>query len=934
MRHKAIKLATMTLCFLFALTFMQAPSIGTPRQAAKSPAIITQDQPQDPPINITFRLLAIEAYYDSGSMLDGRLTGGADEPMKSAQYLISTLLGYPNWQNKTDPSNNFRYISHIHLLSADPNASKNFPSFYRGTPTNASVNYEITHFLANTSAGESNKYTIRILYYCGHSNVFGDNKNKWQINKAPGWLNQNSLYLALGNYTSDPAAPAPPSPSENALNPTGYQELWDTELSTLLDTGDLATNNCTLVILDSCHSGAAIPALSKTGRVILTSCSAQNLSYGWLTPVKAGTADHWSWFTGQNSTNCYFNSTVQTPWPGGIGIIGAIKAQADPDKNGWGTTDEIFQNDVAWNTSAMGTTYNYSLLETMSTLYNDPAGLPQEKQTPEMGSGVLLSFIPLVQYNASKPFPCNGDNSTFEGPLPSGPKFFWSSYHMNSAHTGYSGSGGPTTGNHIWTQTGFNTNASVVVSSQEAIVPTQSGVVYGLELTTGTQIWEFNAGSQIIATPAVDCTTHVIYVATFGGGGGGGGPGGILYAINEPTGRVLWDWSAPTGVGFYASPVVADGRIYVATYSGTSNQGGIYAFNQTSGQPLWGRILNSPVKSSPAVNDGRIYVATTAVGSTPARLHALAESTGLEIWNYSFGLSNVISSPSVASGLVLIGCMGGGGGGSGGAGLYAFPESGGTWRWWYPTSSPVSSSPAVDENRGIVVGCSEGAGVVGGSVFALPLNSIGTISSPIWSSPPESVKMSSPAISGNGLVYVGTFNNQFLCLNETSGVIVWSYGTASPVMSSPAITEDHVLIGAGSTLYSFGSAYPDVAVTSITPSRSTVIIGLRLYVTVNVTNKGDLAQSFNVTLYSGTYWAATATQTLQVRLAGKSSTTVTFSVVLSTRGAHVFAAYAWPVEYEINTLNNYCFGNSVVYASALVLAYYGGWGHCMRATPF
>jgi outer membrane protein assembly factor BamB len=479
------------------------------------------------------------------------------------------------------------------------------------------------------------------------------------------------------------------------------------------------------------------------------------------------------------------------------------------------------------------------------------------------------------------------------------------------------------TGNYIWAQTGFNTNASVVVSSLEAIVPTQSGVVYGLELTTGKEIWEFNAGSQIIATPSVDCTTHIIYVATFGGGGGGGGPGGILYAINEPTGRVLWDWSAPTGVGFYASPVVADGRVYVATYSGTTTQYGIYAFNQTSGQLLWGRLLDSPVKSSPAVKDGLVYVATTAMGSTPARLHALNESTGLKIWNYSFGLSNVISSPSVAAGLVLIGCMGGGGGGSGGAGLYAFPESGGTWRWYYPTSSPVSSSPAVDQNKGIVVGCSEG------SIFALPLMSIGTITSPIWSSPPEPVKMSSPAISGNGLVYVGTVNNQALCLNETSGGIVWSYTTASPITSSPAITEDHVLIGAGSTLYSFGSTYPNVAVTSVTSSGTTVIAGMTLYIAVNVTNRGDLAQTFNVTLYSGTYWAATAIQTLQVTLAGNSATTLTFRVKLS-RGPHVFAAYAWPVRYEANTLDNYCFGSSAVYIVQII---YHLWGYKGAAIP-
>jgi len=143
-------------------------------------------------------------------------------------------------------------------------------------------------------------------------------------------------------------------------------------------------------------------------------------------------------------------------------------------------------------------------------------------------------------------------------------------------------------------------------------------------------------------------------------------------------------------------------------------------------------------------------------------------------------------------------------------------------------------------------------------------------------------------------------------------VIVWSYATAGPVTSSPAITEDHVLVGTtGSTIYSFGSAYPDVAVTSVTPSKTGVTVGVTLNVAVTVTNKGDLAQTFNVTLYAGTSTAGRAIETLQVTLAGKSSTTLAFGLGFNT-GSYVFGAYAWPVKYETNTQDNYCFGSSAV----------------------
>lgn len=889
MKHKTTKLLTMTLCLLITFTLIPAYSTSTPQQATKGAPAITQASSDDP-INVTFRLLAIEGYYSNSSMESGTLVGGdVDQPMKSAEYLITALQGYNNWQNNSQTYKGFKYTTHIHLLSANPDATS-LP-YYRGTPTNSNVLNEIQTFLAATQSWENNSLTIRILYYVGHSGYVGQGP-KPQNSKG-------GFFLALGERGSDPANyPADPS------NPSPYQELWDYQLDQALNHGDLANNNCTLIILDSCHSGAAIAQLTRKGRVIMAACSSNQLALGWLSAPKQNTADHWSWFTGQDSANSYFSNGTQTPWKGGIGIIGAMKNASDPNSDGWGTSNEIFYDIYGWYPSTANlTTYEYSYTETQVI-----GSIQGNAEVPQIKEGVSGCYIPLVQYNTSSTFPYNGIAYLLHFIVPNNS---WGSFHCDSGRVGLTQSDGPMLNNVLWSHLNYDTNASVIVGNWEAIVATKGvvggfGVVHGLDLVTGNEVWNYTAESQIIATPAV--VNNIIYIATFGGGGGGGGAGGWLRAINEPTGRVLWQWQAPLGVGFYASPAVADGRVYVATYSETSTTYGIYAFNQTTGRLLWARTLDSPIKSSPTVKDGRVYVATTARGSTPARLHALAESTGTKLWNYSFGLSNVISTPAVAAGLVLIGCMGGGGGGGGGAGLYAFRESGSTPIWEYLTPTPVSSSPAVDEKKGIVVGASEapGGGGGGGSVFALTLTG-----SLIWASPPESVKMSSPAISGNSLVYVGTADGKLLCLNETSGVIVWSYTTAGPVTSSPAISENHVLVGTtGSTLYSFGSAYPDVAVMSVTPCKTCLVEGDILNINVTVSNKGDLAQTFNITLYAGTYWAGRAIETLQVTLAGKSSTTLTFSLGFSM-GFYVFGAYAWPVKYEINTIDNYCFNNGI-----------------------
>ncbi len=556
MKHKTTKLLTMTLCLLVTLTLIPAYSTNTPQQATKSAPIITQAQD---PINVTFRLLAIEAYYDSSSMSDGTplsaSAAGSDQPMKSAEYLITTLRGYNNWQNS---SHNTAYI---HLLSANPNATS-LP-YYRGQPTNSNVVSEIQNFLAvtNTSLGESNNNTIRILYYCGHSSTEIWN-NMWPgpgQNGLPQWLKAGSFFLELGKCGSDNSTNNP-----GPLNPTDYQELWGHQLNDLLNTGALKTNNCTLIILDSCHSGAAISDLQRPGRVIMTACGsgANDYANGWLAPPKTNTTDHWSWFTGQNKTNSYFNSTAQTPWPGGVGIIGAIKSQADPDGNGWATADEIFGCNT-WtpqNSTAEATTFNYTMLITESNSPYYPSGnspLSARNQTAQISCGVLGAFVPLVQYNLSARFPYNGvpaNNTGVSGgspPLPqasqANPGDTWPTLHYSAGRIGVTGSDGPGVGNVLWEKTGFDTNASVIVSAWETIVATKNGVVHGLDLTTGSEIWKFTAESQIIATPAWD--KDVIYVATLGGGGGGGGAGGILRAINEPTGRVLMELDSSHGRG-------------------------------------------------------------------------------------------------------------------------------------------------------------------------------------------------------------------------------------------------------------------------------------------------------------------------------------------------------------------------------------------------
>jgi outer membrane protein assembly factor BamB len=769
---------------------------------------VTQNQPEAPPINVTFRLLAVEAYYSNALSYNFECAGSIDYAMKSAEYFVSTLLGYPNWQNLTTPLKGYKYTSYVHLLSNHTSA-KNLP-YYRGPPTNSNVVNEIQNFLASTQGPwEQNNLTIRIFYYVGHSGI---------ATPAP-VQSQTGFFLALGDRGSHM-----PNASDPA-NPSSYQELWDYQLNQTLCTGDLATNNCTLIILDSCRSEAAIQMLKRQGRVILTACKTAELANGWVSnPANwpPGTRDRWSFFTGQNQANAFFGNGTQLAGP--LGIIGAITFGCDANNDGWADAKEIFN-------IANVTTLSYSKGEA-------------KQQTPQHSYGVMCGKIPVVQYNNETAFPYNGRPGwEIQANLT------WPGFHNGADRTGKTFGEGSSLDVLLWTQNGIGMNASVVISEYEAIIAAQNGSVYGLDLATGSINWKINMESAILATPYVD--KGVIYVVTLGGGGGGGGAGGMLYAIDEATGAILWQYQTPPETGFYASPVVTDGYVFVATTSELGAPCEVSARNQTTGQLLWSRTIETPVKSSPAVKEGMLYFATTAKGGEYGRLHAFEASTGTKLWNYSFGLSNVISTPAVTGDKVFIGCMGGG---VAPPGLYAFNHVSGTLLWEYLTPTPVCSSPAVDEaNDRIIFGCEDGVtialnmtghqkwqratGGAGGAVMmeAVALSGAGCVAA-------------QGADAGGGMLQAITYYVYWL--NETTGELLWQYALDGPP-APPSIADDYLFIGtSASSVYCFGPEWPehDVTVMQVFPHGTTFPYGSAVTIEYTIKNEGKVAEHITVTI--------------------------------------------------------------------------------------
>jgi len=330
------KFHLLTATFMIILAVFSASSFQQRFELNKTFQIepLSDIKSSDPtPVIVTYRLLAIERYFD-------------DTPMKSAQNLIKTLVQFKNWQNLT--WGNYTYRSYIHLLSQDPDV-KNDPQmkkYYRGEANKTNIINEIKNFLAATGPGESNNLTIRIFYYCDHSGKYQEYVNGTMY---------HGNYLLVGKYSWNP---------EDVIK--------DKELNQALLSGDLGTSNCTLLIFDSCYSGGFTNSLARKGRVILTACNNWQLAHG--------KSEGWSIFTGK--ANAYQSDGT---YFGPLGIIGAISSSGNVDNNGdgWLCANEIF--DFAWNTTKRFTIYE-------SNYYNDKGLL----QHPQRYYGVLGGAIPLA----------------------------------------------------------------------------------------------------------------------------------------------------------------------------------------------------------------------------------------------------------------------------------------------------------------------------------------------------------------------------------------------------------------------------------------------------------------------------------------------------------------------------------------------------------
>ena len=128
--------------------------------------------------------------------------------------------------------------------------------------------------------------------------------------------------------------------------------------------------------------------------------------------------------------------------------------------------------------------------------------------------------------------------------------------------------------------------------------------------------------------------------------------GSRLSALEAATGRRIWSFDVEpskdrSGGGSSGGAAVDGDRVYVAT-----GYAQIIALEAATGKEIWRTTLTAPFRSGPAVGNGRVF----AVGSDN-QVHAVEAATGKKLWAYS-GLTESAglygsASPTLAGGILV-----------------------------------------------------------------------------------------------------------------------------------------------------------------------------------------------------------------------------------------------------------------------------------------
>lgn len=204
----------------------------------------------------------------------------------------------------------------------------------------------------------------------------------------------------------------------------------------------------------------------------------------------------------------------------------------------------------------------------------------------------------------------------------------------------------PATGRIVWKHgpTRGSIENSPCVTDKGVLFGSSASELLCLERKTGKQIWHADTMGDTDSTPAYHDGRIFVGSAT-----GDSNETGHLWCFDSATGKSIWH--VPFARGFWASPSLNTGvgRLYIGNADGW-----FYALKLSDGSVVWKRNLRARIWGSAAVSDG-----CCVVGVRDGRLWCLNEDTGEPLWVFDTP-GDIDATPCVSGGQILTGDQQGG----------------------------------------------------------------------------------------------------------------------------------------------------------------------------------------------------------------------------------------------------------------------------------
>ncbi|MFH1404347.1 MAG: PQQ-binding-like beta-propeller repeat protein [Candidatus Altiarchaeota archaeon] len=333
---------------------------------------------------------------------------------------------------------------------------------------------------------------------------------------------------------------------------------------------------------------------------------------------------------------------------------------------------------------------------------------------------------------------------------------------------------------------------------------TSSGMLYGVNKTTGSEVINYTSTAGIYSTPLVTGGLVIF-----------GCDNKIVYAINKTTGSRVWTFLAKDKVR--GPPILHEGVVFIG-----SDDKHLYGLKESTGKMVWSHKTGYPVQSKPVVEEWKIYYA-----SGDRKAYSLSRITGEVLWNTSLK-GGVTTNPATLDDVIYYTASD--------RRLYALDKYSGEVMWNYSLNNTVYGSP-IESNDNIIVVDREGYVY---SIDALSGNNI-------WTLRLGDRTYADPAIY-DGMIYVGS-GNSIHALNEYSGIVHWSRNLSTSIRKTPAYSEGILYVPAGYYVDAIGGV-ADVRVDDLRTDPMIPVDGRVLNAVVELTNTGDaIASGVNVTVY-------------------------------------------------------------------------------------